>query len=72
MEYKETILDAITGEITERPYTKEEIAVAKKEEADSDKKLADIEAKLAANATAKSALLNKLGITAEEAVLLLS
>jgi hypothetical protein len=72
MEYKELIVNAISGEITERPYTKEEIAFAKQQEAEADNKLAAYEAEITAKATAKSALLEKLGITAEEAVLLLS
>lgn len=71
MEYKETILDAITGEITERLYSKEEIAIAKKVEAETDKKMAAFEAKMQEHAIAKSALLNRLGITAYEARLLL-
>lgn len=64
--YTEKIIDAITGEesIIERDFTKEEIAAQKAFEAEMD----------AANKqmVAKNALLEKLGITEEEAKLLLS
>ncbi len=64
----EKIHDVVTGEITEVPYTKEQIA-----EVDAHKKaLAANEAEAATKATAKAALLSRLGITAEEAALLLS
>jgi hypothetical protein len=69
--YKEIIVDATTGEKTERLYTEAEIA----EVEDFKNKLfikraAEKEAE-ATKATAKAALLDKLGITAEEAQLLL-
>jgi hypothetical protein len=51
-----------------RPATAEEIAIFKAKEIEESNKLAEAEAK----ATAKTALLDKLGITAEEAALLLS
>jgi len=59
-----------TGEetITERDETAAEKKRREKEEADFIAEQAEAEAKL----TAKNALLSKLGITAEEAVLLLS
>ena len=57
-----------TGEIDERDMNKEELDALKKQFA-SDKAIAtEREAKL----TAKEALLTKLGITADEAALLLS
>jgi hypothetical protein len=57
-----------TGKIIERDATKEEIAQAKLDA------LNDLtwKAKLEADLSAKSALLEKLGITAEEAKLLLA
>jgi hypothetical protein len=66
--YKEVTIDAITGEKTERDYTEAEIAEAKANQAKADKAAKDY-----ADAQAKKAvLLTKLGITAEEAVLLLA
>ena len=59
-----------TGEetITEREETSAEKKYREKAETD----YATAQAKAEANATAKAALLNKLGITAQEAALLLS
>jgi hypothetical protein len=61
-----------TGEITEIELTSNEVKELEKQyaeaKAEADKAKAEAEAK----ATAKAALLSKLGITAEEAVLLLS
>ena len=59
--------NATTGEIIERDMTKEELAQSKKDEADRAARLAEIEAA----AVAKAALLERLGITEEEAQLLL-
>lgn len=67
MEYKEKIVDITTGKITWRDYTAEEIAEA---EAAQLRSQAEIEAE-AAKAVEKAALLTRLGITAEEAALLL-
>jgi len=64
----EKIYDVTTGETTEVPYSKEQLA-----EVEANKKaLAANEAEAAIKATAKAALLDRLGITAEEAALLLS
>jgi len=64
----EKIYDVTTGKTTEVPYSKEQLA-----EAEANKKaLAANEAEAAIKATAKAALLDRLGITAEEAALLLS
>jgi hypothetical protein len=66
------IINCETGEQTEVELTAEEIA---QREADAVKAEADKVAKAAvdsAKAIAKAALLTKLGITAEEAALLLS
>jgi len=68
MTYIERIHDLETGEITDRPYTKEEIAAVEKAIADSTELRIQQEAK----ATEKAALLAKLGITDDEAKLLLS
>jgi len=59
--------NATTGEIVERDATVEELAQIK---ADAAKAQAQLEAE-AQKAIAKQALLDKLGITAEEAQLLL-
>jgi hypothetical protein len=68
MEYTEKIINITTGEEIIRPYTTAEIA-------EVDKAVAEIEANAkieAEKAIEKAALLVKLGITAEEAKLLLS
>jgi len=67
MEYFETIYDVTTGETTTRPYTDAEVKQMKAGEA-----AAAIRAEeAAAHDAKKSVLLAKLGITAEEAALLL-
>ena len=68
MEYTEKIINITTGEEIIRPYTTKEIAEVKKE-------IADLEAKAMLNrekATEKAALLERLGMTDDEAKLLLS
>jgi hypothetical protein len=60
--------DAITGEGSYRDLTAEELKEYKANEKLRADRLAEAEAK----AAAKTALLSKLGITAEEAALLLS
>ena len=67
MTYKITESDALTGEVIERDATPEEIADYKARE----EKLANRDAEAEAKVTAKAALLERLGITAEEAALLL-
>ena len=69
MKIIEKEFNASTGEetITEREETAAEKKEREKREADNLVRKAEAEAK----ATAKAALLNKLGITAEEAKLLL-
>jgi len=57
-----------TDEVIDREMTDAEFAAYKANQAAQDAKQAEAEAK----ATAKAALLSKLGITAEEAALLLS
>jgi hypothetical protein len=64
-------INCATGEVIERPLTADEIAAneAAQVQAEADAKKAEAEA--ATKAEAKAALLAKLGITAEEAALLL-
>jgi hypothetical protein len=62
------IVNAETGEVIENPYTKEEI----KEYELNVKLEQEAKALAEAKATAKVALLDRLGISAEEAALLLS
>lgn len=62
--YFEVIVDAATGEKTIRNYTAEEIARAKAEQA-------EYEAALTAKETARQAILDRLGLTADEVRLLL-
>jgi hypothetical protein len=65
---KKTIHNVETGEIYEVELTTEEIAQVK-----TDKKLAEkIETETKTNQSAKSALLERLGLTEDEAKLLLS
>ena len=67
MEPFKVIVDAITGESTQVPLTKEELDRGKRENDLFAERATEAEAK----ATAKAALLAKLGITADEAALLL-
>ena len=66
--YKEKIVNVATGEETWRDYTAQEIAEVEAAQAETSERLVEAEAK----ATQKAALLNRLGITEEEAKLLLS
>jgi hypothetical protein len=66
--HKEKIIDAITGEVVIKDYTPEQTAELELLLLIQEKNKADAEAKSAH----KIALLDKLGITAEEAKLLLS
>lgn len=65
-------VNCTTGEVIERPLTAEEIAAneAAAAQAEADRIAAEAEAE--AKAQAKADLLAKLGITAEEAALLLA
>lgn len=65
--YKEKIIDIEIGEETWRDYTAEEIAEVEKAQAEAAKELAEL-AKIAEN---RKAILEKLGLTEEEAKLLL-
>jgi len=61
-----------TGEVTERPLTAEEIAANETAAARAEADRAAAEIKAASDAEAKTALLAKLGITEDEAKLLLA
>jgi hypothetical protein len=65
------ITNCETNESVTVPMTETEIAEFLKRQSDSQAMLEAEQAEAEANATAKAALLNKLGITAEEAQLLL-
>jgi hypothetical protein len=65
--YKEKIVNAETGEETWRDYTEAEIAEVEAAQAEAETERLAHEAK----ATKKAALLKKLGITEDEARLLL-
>jgi membrane protein involved in colicin uptake len=65
-------VNCATGEVTERPLTAEELAQREADAAAFAEKKAEEDAKAAADAEAKAALLTKLGITADEAKLLLA
>ena len=67
-QYFEKIINVETGEETIRNYTKDEIATMKTAEAENAAKATADQTK----ETQKTALLQKLGITQEEANLLLS
>jgi hypothetical protein len=68
MTYFERIVNVETGETVERPYSEKEIKEVEAKQAES---LALLEAQ-SARAADKAALLAKLGITDDEAKLLLS
>jgi phosphopantetheinyl transferase (holo-ACP synthase) len=68
MTFIEKIVNIQTNEIIERPYTETEMAIVEAKRIE----LAKVAASEAEAAAAKSALLDRLGITEEEAKLLLS
>ena len=72
MENFELIYDLQTGEQTIREYTEEENAKADQERIETDAALAARQQAEATKAAEKAALLAKLGITDDEAKLLLS
>lgn len=67
MTYFERIHNVETNEIVERPFTEEEIAEVEARKVEAEAK-AQAEAE---KAVAKQAVLDRLGLTAEEAALLL-
>ena len=66
MTYKETIIDAQTGEKTERLFTSEEIAILEARKAEIEAEIAERNAEKQEKDTARQAVLAKLGLTAEE------
>lgn len=66
------IINCETGEILERELTEDEIAQQAIDETKIEQLKAEAEANAQAQAAAKAALLERLGITEEEAKLLLS
>jgi hypothetical protein len=69
---EKVIVDCSTGETTVVPLTAEEIAELEAAAAQAEQDRLAAEAEAATKAAAKQALLDKLGITQEEAALLLS
>ena len=65
-------VNCATGEVIERPLTAAEITQREADAAAAATAAAEAEAKAAQDAVAKDALLTKLGITADEAKLLLA
>ena len=70
-DYIKHINNVETGEITIEPLTDLEVKARDKEIADTEKAKKAKEAELLANAQAKTALLERLGITEDEAKLLI-
>jgi hypothetical protein len=64
-------VNCTTGEVIERPLTADEIAANEAAQAQAEADRLAAEAEAATKAEAKAQLLAKLGITAEEAALLL-
>jgi hypothetical protein len=66
-EYKEKIVDAITGEVIWRDYSEEEVLQIE----NNLKQIAAEQAEAESKATARQVILDRLGISAEEASILL-
>ncbi len=71
MTLREKIVDAATGQETFRDFTADEIAQHEAEKLLTEKKFAEIKAQQAAKAEQRAAILERLGLTEEEAQLLL-
>lgn len=69
--YVEKIIDLETNTETIRDYTQEEIAIVEAAKQKAEKEIQEATKDVAVKEAAKQALLDKLGITAEEAALLL-
>jgi hypothetical protein len=65
-------VNCATGEVVERPLTAEELAQREADAQAAEARKAEEDAKATADAEAKAALLAKLGITEDEAKLLLA
>jgi len=72
MAYTEKIIDITTGEETIRPYSKAEVAEVEAALAQIESERLILQNENAIKAQAKAALLDRLGITADEAKLLLA
>ena len=70
--YFERIINITTGEETIRPYTADEIAAAEALQTQLAAEQAERDAKEATKAAARQTVLDKLGLTAEEAAALLA
>ena len=66
-----TIVDCSTGEVTQRPFTAEEIAQREADAAAFAAAQAEAEAAAAAKAAEKEAIAARLGLTADELATLL-
>ena len=71
-EYTEKIVDISTGEETLRPYTADEIATVEAIKAQHDAEQAERDAEQASKNAAREAILDKLGLSADEVAALLS
>jgi FMN-dependent NADH-azoreductase len=69
---KASEFDALTNELSVRDLTEDEIAALEAKAAEKAEKLAKAQTEAEAKAQAKAALLTQLGITEEQAKLLLS
>jgi hypothetical protein len=74
MEHKmyEIIHDVITGEIVHREFTPEEIAAVENGKANEDARLLAVETEAIAKVTTRQAVLDKLGLSADEVTALLN
>lgn len=66
-----TIINTETGEVTERPFTAEELAQMEIDNANAQALREKIEAELAAKETERQAIADRLGLTLDELKLLL-
>ena len=71
MTYTEKIIDISTGQETIRPYTSEEIAAIEALQAELAEKIAQENAEQDAKNAARQAVLDKLGLKADEVAALL-
>lgn len=71
MTYTEKIIDISTGQETIRPYTSEEIAAIEALQAELAEKIAQENAEQDAKNAARQAVLDKLGLNADEVAALL-
>ena len=72
MTYIEKIINVTTGEETLRPFTVDEIAAIEAEQAQIAAAKAEHDAQEATKAAARQAVLDKLGLTADEMAALFS